>query len=221
MRRSDEVAALLLERVTSGGLRAGDRLPPERELAADLGVSRTVIREAVSILSGKGVLLSLVGSGLRITAVDSSRATESLGLFLVGSDFDYRDIHEVRELIEVQVAGRAAARATEEHHADMDRHCDTMADPNADTSERAVADLEFHRTLAAASGNEIYSVILDSLHQGLIDVRRHNLMSDSALVEAVSSHRAILQAVRDQDDSAARAAMAAHLAGVLRFWLDR
>lgn len=220
-RRSDEVAAILLERVTNGRLRPGDRLPPERELAVELGVSRTVVREAVSMLAGKGVLLSLVGSGLKITAVDSTRASESLSLYLLGNEFEYSDIHQVREVIEVFVAGLAAKNADDEHLAAMELACDELADPELDLQARAVADLQFHRSLAASCGNEIFGVVLDSLHRGLIEVRRHNLVSPEALTEAVSSHRAILHAVRNGDSSGAQTAMAAHLSDVLAFWLSR
>lgn len=219
-RRSDDVAALLLERVTTGRLRPGDRLPPERELAEDLGVSRTVVREAVSMLAGKGVLLSLVGSGLRITAVDSARASESLGLYLTGNEFAYQDIHEVRELVEVQVAGLAAQRANNSDITALDDACAQLGADGVDLQTHTLADLAFHRHLAAAAGNEIYSVMLDSLHKGLIAVRRHNLVSRDARQAACRSHRAILDAVRLQDHTLARRHMADHLSEVLGYWRD-
>lgn len=219
-RRSDEVAALLLERVTNGHLRPGDRLPPERELAEELGVSRTVIREAVSMLAGKGVLLSMVGSGLKITAVNGSTASQSLGLYLVGNGLDYRQIHEARELIEVQVAGLAAEKAQTEHLEELAAACEQMAAAREDVEQRALADMRFHRALVPAAGNEIYGVVLDSLHQGLIEVRKHNLVIPEAMEEAISSHEKIRLAVVNRDIEGARSAMAAHLHGVLKFWSD-
>lgn len=219
-RRSDEIAALLLDRVTNGHLRPGDRLPPERELAEELGASRTVIREAISMLAGKGVLLSMVGSGLKITAVDGTTASESLGLYLVGNRVDYRRIHEVRELIEVQVAGLAAQTARPEDLEELQAACEQMAGAGDDLEQRALADLRFHRALIPAAGNEIYGVLLDSLHQGLIEVRKHNLINPQAIDEAVASHELIRSAVAAGDIDGARQAMALHLRGVLDFWTD-
>lgn len=219
-RKADEVAAVLLERVTNGHLRPGDRLPPERELAEELGVSRTVVREAVSMLAGKGVLLSMVGSGLKITAVNGSTASQSLGLYLVGNRLDYRQIHEARELIEVQVAGLAAEKAQPEHLEELAAACEQMAAAGEDLEQRALADMRFHRALVPAAGNEIYGVVLDSLHQGLIEVRKHNLVIPEAIDEAISSHERIRSAVVNRDADAARRAMADHLRGVLGFWAD-
>jgi DNA-binding FadR family transcriptional regulator len=124
-------------------------------------------------------------------------------------------------VIEVHVAALAAKAAGEEHLTAMALACDELANPELDLQARAVADLQFHRTLAASCGNEIFGVVLDSLHRGLIEVRRHNLVSHEALTEAVSSHRAILNAVRNGDSAAAQAAMASHLSDVLAFWLSR
>jgi GntR family transcriptional repressor for pyruvate dehydrogenase complex len=127
----------------------------------------------------------------------------------------------VRELIEVQVAGLAAKKASEDNIMAMEEACNALANSEADLQERTLADLQFHRTLAASCGNEIYGFVLDSLHKGLIEVRRRNLVSGEALNEAVESHRAILEAVRAGDPMAAQQAMSAHLADGLQYWQNQ
>src|SRR5437867_12969358 len=100
--------------IASSRLKPGDTLPPERELGKQFGVSRTVIREAVRALKGKGMLEVRSGSGVRIVAVDESTVRESMRHFVHGSMVDYSKVDEVRRVLEVAAAGLAAERATAE-----------------------------------------------------------------------------------------------------------
>src|SRR3989442_2687911 len=119
-RLSDKVAELLLETILSPDLQPGDRLPSERELGEQFGVSRTVIREAVRALAAKGVIDVRTGSGLRVAAVDSATVSESMSLFMRGSTtLDYPKVHEVRAMLEVEIAGLAAERASREDLAEL------------------------------------------------------------------------------------------------------
>src|ERR671935_2210582 len=111
-RLSDRVAALLLETIVARGLQPGDRLPSERELGEQFGVSRTVIREAVRALAAKGVIEVRTGSGLRVAAVDASSVSESMSLFMRGGGIEFEKVHEVRTVLEVHIAGLAAERAS-------------------------------------------------------------------------------------------------------------
>src|SRR5256885_15630501 len=111
-RLSDKVAEMMLETILSRRLAVGDRLPSERELGEQFGVSRTVVREAVRALVAKGVIEVRSGSGLRVAAVDATAVTESMSLFLRGRTLDFEKVHEVRALLEVHIAGLAADRAT-------------------------------------------------------------------------------------------------------------
>src|SRR5262245_28566351 len=113
-RLSDKVADMMLETILSRRLQVGDRLPSERELGEQFGVSRTVVREAVRALVAKGVIEVRSGSGLRVAAVDAAAVSESMSLFLRGGSLDFEKVHEVRTLLEVHIAGIAAERATTE-----------------------------------------------------------------------------------------------------------
>src|SRR5918992_728341 len=110
-RLSDKVAGMMLETILSNRLSVGDRLPSERELGEQFGVSRTVVREAVRELVAKGVIEVRSGSGLRVAAVAASAVSESMSLFLRCRTIDFEKVHEVRALLEVHIAGLAAERA--------------------------------------------------------------------------------------------------------------
>src|SRR5438128_5519835 len=122
-RLSDKVAEMMLETIFSRRLQVGDRLPSERELGEQFGVSRTVIREAVRALVAKGVIEVRSGSGLRVAAVDASAVRESMSLFLRGATLNYEKVHEVRRLLETHIAGLAAERATAPHLRHMAATC--------------------------------------------------------------------------------------------------
>src|SRR3954468_23778083 len=113
-RLSDKVAEMMLKTILSERLSVGDRLPSERELGEQFGVSRTVVREAVRALAAKGVIEVRTGSGLRVAAVDAAAVRESMSLFLHGVGLDFEKVHEVRSLLEVHLAGLAAERASDE-----------------------------------------------------------------------------------------------------------
>jgi GntR family transcriptional regulator, transcriptional repressor for pyruvate dehydrogenase complex len=215
-RLSDKVADLLLETILSKRLKSGDRLPSERELGEQFGVSRTVVREAVRALAGKGILEVRSGSGLRVAAVGATTVLESMALYLRASEIDFDKVHEVRSLLEVHLAGLAAERATTDDFARLAEAHDLMAsEVNVDAA--AHHDLEFHRRIAAATHNELFLILLDSIRSALIEIRRSNLSTGSSPA-TLTQHRAILAAIEKGDAKAASSAMAAHLKAVADWW---
>jgi GntR family transcriptional repressor for pyruvate dehydrogenase complex len=219
-RLSDKVADLLLETIVARRLAPGERLPSERELGEQFGVSRTVIREAVRALAAKGVIDVRTGSGLRVAAVDSSNVSESMSLFLRGSStLDYPKVHEVRAMLEVEVAGLAAVRATEEDVARMRETCE-LVETEEDVDAASVHDVEFHRAIARATHNELHLLLLDSIGDALIEIRRRNLAGGSR-ADTIASHREILDRIAAHDPDGARAAMRAHLENVEQHWRRR
>jgi GntR family transcriptional repressor for pyruvate dehydrogenase complex len=218
-RLSDKVADLLLQTILSTGLQAGDRLPSERELAEQFGVSRTVIREAVRALAAKGVIDVRTGSGLRVAAVDGSTVSESMSLYLRGGSLEYPKVHEVRKTLEVEIAGLAAERSTAEDIAALGKICDRMEElVKTDVEAASRLDLEFHRAIATATNNDLYLLLLDSIGEALLEVRRDNLKQPPAVKEALASHRLILGGIAARDRSGARRAMSEHLDHVERHW---
>jgi GntR family transcriptional regulator, transcriptional repressor for pyruvate dehydrogenase complex len=216
-RLSDKVADMMLETILSRRLQVGDKLPSERELGEQFGVSRTVVREAVRALVAKGVIEVRSGSGLRVAAVDAAAVSESIGLFLRGGSIDFERVHEVRTLLEVHIAGVAAERSTDEDVERLREVHERMQRDGADVDAAALDDLEFHRVIARATQNDLYLLLMDSIGTALIDIRRENLGSGSAPM-TLRQHEAILERISERDRDGAREAMAAHLEGVAAWW---
>lgn len=219
-RLSDKVASRILEVIVDSSLSPGDALPSERVLGEQFGVSRTVVREALRSLAGKGVVEMAQGRVLRVARVEPSAVRESMRLFLQGRpSLDYARVHEVRALLETEVAGLAAERAQD---ADMDRldaDCEQLAAVLDDSEAAASADIEFHRTLARGTRNELFLVVLDALTEPLAEIRLETFktVTDRSSV-ALASHRRIAKEIRARNGAGARAAMQEHLDDVLVAW---
>ncbi len=216
-RLSDKVAETMLNTILSNRLTVGDRLPSERELGEQFGVSRTVVREAVRALVAKGLIEVRSGSGLRVAAVNATAVSESMSLYLRGGTLAFEKVQEVRALLEVHLAGLAAERASEDDIAALREIHTRMQDEMSDVEALARDDLEFHRLIASATHNELYLLLLDSIGSSLIDIRRSNLGSGSTPM-TLKQHQAILERIAERDPEGARAAMNTHLEGVASFW---
>jgi GntR family transcriptional regulator, transcriptional repressor for pyruvate dehydrogenase complex len=218
-RLSDSVAAQLLASIKSGQLTAGSRLPSERELGEQFGVSRTVIREAISSLAARGVIEVRSGSGVQVAAVNAAQVSEQMSLFLRGRGLiDYSKINEVRTTLEIRTARLAAERATESDIRELREHCDRMDALGGDVEKASLQDVEFHRALARATHNELFLVMLDSIGDVLLEIRRATLGVPGRLQDGVAFHRRILDRVAAHDVDGAGAAMREHLADADAAW---
>ncbi|MFZ0388363.1 MAG: FadR/GntR family transcriptional regulator [Solirubrobacteraceae bacterium] len=217
-RLADTVADQIAERILSGALPSGETLAPERELCREFGVSRTVVREAIRSLSGKGMVESIGGSGVRVLTIDAGTVGESLRNLLRSSEVDYAKVDEVRRAIEVAAAGVAAARVTPADVARAEAELRRMRDRIDDLEQCVQADLAFHQAIADGTGNELFGMLLESLGAPLVDVRRTNLGRGGLARRRriIAAHRRILDAVAAGDEERARAAMEAHLDEVRR-----
>jgi GntR family transcriptional regulator, transcriptional repressor for pyruvate dehydrogenase complex len=212
---AERVGLALMDSITSGRLQPGDRLPSERDLGEQFGVSRTVVREAVRGLQARGVLKVRPGRGAEVVAVPVSHITETFTLFLRGANTHHglngEHISEVRETLEIKLVELACARATPEDLDLMARAIDAMAG-ETDVERASASDMQFHRLIASATKNTLFVILLDSLGDVLLALRRRSLAVDGRRDQAVAEHRRILAAMAERDVPAARAAMAEHLA---------
>jgi GntR family transcriptional repressor for pyruvate dehydrogenase complex len=198
--------------IFSGRLRAGDRLPSERELAGEFGVSRTAIREAVKALSEKGLVEAYPGRGTFITDATPRAMRHSLGRMMrIGQAEGVRHLVEMRELLEPEIAALAAARVTGEQIAAM-QDAVAIMDGSVDNPEVFVeADLDFHLALAEATQNTLIPILIDSVVDLLREHRKRISRVPGGGERAQYHHKRILEAVTRRDLEAARAAMHAHL----------
>src|SRR5919201_5149763 len=123
----EQVARLLEERILSGEWNAGDAIPPEQQLALQLGVSRTVVRDAVKTLSARGLVRVRQGIGTTVAEPSDGAYSDAIFLLLLRSSATVREVLEARELIEVAVAGMAAVRREDEDCERLERRLDEFA----------------------------------------------------------------------------------------------
>jgi GntR family transcriptional repressor for pyruvate dehydrogenase complex len=207
------VVQAIERQILDGRLPVGTRLPPERELAESLAVSRPVIREAVGILVTKGLLETRHGIGTTVRAVTHDEVTRPLTLFLRTSveEVNVEHLHQVRSMLEVENAGLAATQRTDEDLADLTRLCDEM-NVAADDSERfGLLDSEFHRRLVQTTHNPLMILLLDSIQKMTAEVRALVGSQPHLFERVMPSHLRILECVSMQDRDGARAAMREHL----------
>ena len=217
---SDRVADMMLETILARDLRPGDPLPSERELSEQYAVSRTVIREAVRYLVAKGAVDVVSGRGLSVAAVEATLVSSSMSLYLRGNhrDMPYRLIHELRMTIEPEIASLAADRATPEGVQQLRADHQRLRDSIDDIEAAALADVDFHLTLAKLTQNDLFVIVLNSVGTIMVDIRRAKLSLPLTHNNGIREHQKILTAVAKGDAEAARAAMRSHLEESNRVW---
>jgi GntR family transcriptional repressor for pyruvate dehydrogenase complex len=216
-RISDAVASTLERRILEGSLKSGDRLPPERELAAELGVSRPSLREAIQKLASKGMVTSRQGGGTYVTDALESTFFDPWQDMLGSYPNLREDMLEFRRMLEGQAAEWAAERATEADLQRLDQSFSALqaSFENDDTDRRSDADIAFHQAVGDASHN----VLLGHLSAALLRLMHDNIrlnLGELKLVPAasrllMSQHAAIHTAVRERRPQAARSAAETHI----------
>jgi DNA-binding FadR family transcriptional regulator len=213
--RVAEVVRHLEETILSGRLVPGALLPSERELSAVVGVSRSVVREALGRLASLGLVTSVQGSGTRVAAPTSRPIMAGYRRLLRHGGLDLTHLAAVRLPLETAIAPLAAAHRSPEHLERLVRTQQVLGNPRAGLEAHVQADLEFHAVLAEASANPLFGIVLAPIQELLIESRRRTLgRHGTALAHA--HHAAILEAVRAGDADAAAAAMRRHLEANVR-----
>jgi DNA-binding FadR family transcriptional regulator len=208
--RVSQVAGDLERAILAGELATGEQLPSERELSARLGVSRSVVREALHRLASLGLVKSIHGSGTRVQAPESKQVTVGYRRLLTSPGYRLEDLGEVRLPLETAIAAAAALRRTDEHLARLEKTQEVLGNARRSLAAQVRADLDFHATLAEASGNPLFQVILAPIHELLIESRWRTLTQYGADL-AWRHHARILAALRDRNPAAAEKAMRDHL----------
>jgi GntR family transcriptional repressor for pyruvate dehydrogenase complex len=210
MSATDQVVRHVRRLVELGELRVGDRLPAERTLALQTGVSRSSVRVGLRALSAMGVLQSRHGAGTFINHAPSLES-ESLELLAALHGVSRIEMFEARRMLEIGVAGLAAERAEGHGLVAIADEVTSMFASLEDPQTFLVHDIRFHRALAAAAGNPILAAVVEMVSGIFYETRRQNVDRATDLRDAAEMHRRIYNAVRLHDASAARAAMDEHL----------
>jgi GntR family transcriptional repressor for pyruvate dehydrogenase complex len=210
---ADRVERELQRLIVESRLGDGDRLPSERELAGQFGVSRTVVREAVRALAAKRLVDVSGGRGTVVRVPSPESAAESMKLLLSmqSGETGVDKVSEARHIIEIEIAALAASRRTDEDLQDLEAILGETRQHLDDPEVYIKSDVAFHAALARATKNELLVIILDSLVEVMIEVRLLTLRVPGITSLALSHHERILEAVSAGDPEAAKAAMDAHM----------
>jgi DNA-binding FadR family transcriptional regulator len=219
----EQVAGQVTDLVARGEFKPGDRLPPERDLAKMLGVSRPTVREAMIALEIAGLVEVRVGAGAFVTDKAASGGAASNGRLFEGVGSSPLELIAARRTIEPEVAALAAQLATPDEVAAIAETVAMIA-AATDTPSHRAADHQFHVRIALASHNNILTAIVDECWAEMYSPMFERMGAITGLIVArcspqqrdttIAEHQAVYRAITGHDPDAARAAMDAHLVGV-------
>jgi GntR family transcriptional regulator, transcriptional repressor for pyruvate dehydrogenase complex len=208
-----QVVSHVRDLIERGELKPGDRLPAERDLATQIGVSRPTIRAGLRTLAAMGVVRSRHGSGTYIPDGPPALNTDALSFLAALHGFTREEMYEARRILEVGAAELAAERATADQVATLAEEVASLFASMQDPEVFLVHDINFHRGVAAASGNPIVASLVEMVSALYYEQRRDTAAraSERDLRDAAQMHRRIYQAIRARDGETAGRTMHDHL----------
>lgn len=217
----EQIAQQLQRMILDGLMNVGDKLPPERELAEMLQVSRGSLRDAIRTLELMGLVEARQGEGTVVCNPSVNSLINPLATVLLRQRELIGDLLEFRRMIEPTLAARAAANAADQELAFMEDILRRQKE-KVDRGELAIEeDSEFHYSIARAAGNSVVLKVLDAFMDLLRESRERSLQLEGRLQKSYTGHRRILNAIRRHDAPAAEAAMRQHIDEVEGIVLDK
>lgn len=218
---TDEAIERIKAMIVSGELTPGDRLPPEKDLAEQLGLSRSSMREAVKALEVIRVLDVRRGDGTYVTSLEPHVLLEAISFVVdMHDDQSLLEIFQVRRILESHATAAAAAVATVDDIRALEDELVTSAS-TTDIETLVAHDMRFHGAITAMSGNRYLTSLVESLTSQTVRARIWRGLSEEGAAErTLSEHRGIVEAIAAHDVQLASALAASHIAGVER-WLRR
>ncbi len=208
------VVQKIMEKIKSGELQVGDRLPSERELAESLQVSRISVREGIKILSSMGFLDVRVGDGTFVKKVEVSKMIEPLTCSLYLEKSALIELLESRKIIEVAIAGLAATRATADDLQALQDTLEIMGKNVSIAEDFRESDADFHIILAEIAHNSVLHRVIVTVRDLLKVSSKATYQVPGAITKAYEFHRLIYQAIAERNAERARVLMLKHLEDV-------
>ena len=209
--RTTQVVNHIRSLIEKGTLQPGDKIPPEREFARSLKISRASLRTGIGYLAAMGVMKIRHGVGTFIADGPPQFSDSSLSLIGALHGFQSWQIFEARIILESHVASLAAERGKEEHHTALAEEVGEMFAALNSPADYLIHDLMFHRIIAQASGNPILAALIETITSALYDMRRKTVERSTDLRESAEMHRRIYRAIKARDASEAHNLMEEHL----------
>lgn len=209
------VAAAITSEIVEARLKEGDRLPTEQTLSHRFGVSRSVVREAIARLRSDGIVISRQGVGVFV-AKPTETATLKIDADMLSDRLVFSNVFELRAILEIKAAALAALRADETQVEDIFEALSRMKTAVNWSEDGVTADLDFHRAVAAASGNAYMGIVVgflsEQMRQSIMFMRQNQNDMDGTLVATnIAEHSAIYVAILERSPMLAIAAMRSHI----------
>ena len=209
-----QIVSRVLELIRTGSLRAGDRLPPERELIEIFGISRPSLREALRALSTLGVIESLHGGGAFVSNLDARTLLAPLDFYLSLTKANFRDAFDSRRVIEIEIVRRAAAKASRADIANLEAIISAHDTVQEDPIGFRILDSRFHEKLSEIAGNAVLQRIAYGLYNLGLDFQnfdRRARAEPGLIPQSTRDHAEIASAVAEHDMEGAVRAMTRHI----------
>jgi GntR family transcriptional repressor for pyruvate dehydrogenase complex len=211
-----EAIATIKRMILRGDLQAGQRLPAERELAAQLGLSRPSLREAIRALIALNILESRHGEGTFVSSLEPDLLTEPIDFVLQVDDGSIAALFEARRVLEAGIAALAAERATDLELAELEGFARRGRTKVDDADAFIEHDVEFHDRLRRAARSSVLASMLGSVSALSLETRRRTAQAQAVRARSCADHVRIVKTLKARDPEAARQAMVAHLEHVRR-----
>lgn len=213
---SEKIVSQVSDRLVRGELSPGDRLPTERELAEQFGVSRTVVRDAVKTLAGRGILQVRRGAGIFVVSAEErmSNRVGALSEIFSLQGAGLADLFEIRKVLEAESAWWAAQRHSIHHAERLRSVLEDAREHRADLTVLSERDAQFHVAIAEGSQNLVLVRVMLTLLDLLENARYESLRIPGRPELSLEQHGRVLAAVEAQDPEEARAAMLEHISSV-------
>ena len=223
-RISEEIVKQLKSLIFSGKLRPGEKLPPERELAKSLNVSRVSLREALNALQGMGLIEIQQGNRTFVRPITTRSIYDPLVSFCKESPQNFLQIFEIRKILDIGSVSLAAERAEPKHITKLETIVNQMEDDLKNNRLGAKPDLDFHLEIVTATQNQVYSHLATTVYDLLQEEMRiawggifNNAASKTALLE---QHIRIIDSIKSHDPKKARQAAREHLEFAEKKWKE-
>jgi GntR family transcriptional repressor for pyruvate dehydrogenase complex len=207
----EEVVDMIVQRIRSGALAVGQRFPPERVLAEEMGVSRTSLREALRALESMGYIYSVPGGGNYINSVSLEHVLPPLSAMVAQDKILAADMIEVRLHLEVHMAALAAKNATKQQLSQIYSAILNMQSELEEGGNGIRGDNQFHLEIARASQNKAFATIIELVGELLAESLKATLNLSGQPAKSIEDHLVIFEAIRDGSPERAAAAMEDHL----------
>lgn len=213
-RLPDQVAEIIEHEIQQGSWRPGDRLPPEAELSQKFGVSRSVVREALSRLKYEGLLDSHQGKGIIVVGMAGRHSFRLQNIQKLDSN-DISQLYELRTILDSAAAAMAARRCSKKQLKQLKTALNRMSETIQSDTDGTGPDFEFHKGIAEASGNMYLQALIqflnDKIEQVIHEARSHSRLSPGLPAEVQEEHEAIYKALVNKNPQKARHAAMTHL----------